>query len=81
MKFVLDFYRSGLRTGLKIIITGVLLGGLCALPLWLIDALGTPGGTPTGASLLALFGTIAAAVGVAIGVLWLIVELIFVRRR
>jgi hypothetical protein len=80
LKFVLVFFRSRLRTGLKIVITSLVLGALCAFPLWLIDALGTGTGTPTGTALLALFGTIAAGVGVAVGLVWLLVELIFVRR-
>jgi len=79
MKFVLAFYRSELRTGLKIIVTCVVLGALCAAPLSLINALGTTGGAPTGTALLALFGTIAAAAGIAFGLVWLLVELIFLR--
>lgn len=80
MKLILAFYRSGLRTGLKIVVTSVVLGALCAAPLSLIEALGATGSAPTGTALLALFGTIAAAAGIAIGLLWLLVELVFVRR-
>lgn len=80
MKPILDFYRSDLRTGLKIIVTSLALGILSAVPLWLLDTFGPASDTPTGAALLAMFGTIFAAGGAAIGVLWLVIELIFVRR-
>lgn len=80
MKPILDFYRSKLRTGLKIAITSLVIGILSAVPLWLMDTFAPTDVTPTGAALLAMFGTIAAAAGCAIGVVWLIFELIFVRR-
>ena len=80
MKPILDFYRSDLRTGLKIVITSLVLGIVSAAPLWLMDSFGPADVTPTGAALVAMFGTIAAAVGAAIGLLWFVVELIFISR-
>ena len=81
MNLISAFYRSERRTGLKIIVTSVVLGALCATPLSLIEALGATSEAPTGAALLALFGTIAAAAGIAIGLVWLIVELLVARHR
>lgn len=80
VKAILDFYRSDLRRGLKIILTSLVLGILSVVPLWLMNIFGPVSDTPTGAALLAMFGTIFAAGGAAIGVLWFIIELIFVRR-
>ena len=77
---IIKFYRSDLRTGFKIVVTSLVLGILSATPLWLMDTFGSADVTPTGAALLAMFGTIAAAGGAAIGVLWFVVELIFIRR-
>ncbi|MBT0959567.1 hypothetical protein [Denitromonas iodatirespirans] len=77
---ILNFYRSDVRTGIKIVLTSLVLGTLTAAPLWLFNQFGPTDVTPTGLALTAMFGTIAGAFGVAIGVVWLVVELI-VRRR
>ncbi|TVO63063.1 hypothetical protein [Denitromonas ohlonensis] len=80
MNPILNFYRSDVRTGIKIVLTSLILGTLTAVPLWLFTQFGSTDVTPTGLALTAMFGTIAGAFGAAIGVVWWIVEVI-VRRR
>lgn len=80
MNPILDFYRSDLRTGIKIVLTSLILGALTAAPLWLFNQFGPSDVTPTGLALTAMFGTIAGALGAAVGVVWLVIELIFYRR-
>jgi len=77
---ITDFYRSDVRTGIKIVLTSLILGTLTAVPLWLFTQFGAADVTPTGLALTAMFGTIAGAFGAAIGVVWWIIEVI-VRRR
>ena len=80
MKSIRNFYRGDLPTGLKIILSCLVLGILCAAPIWLVGRFGPADAMPTGLALVAMFGTIGAAIGTAIGVFWLVLELIFRRR-
>ncbi|KAA3650106.1 MAG: hypothetical protein DWQ11_17645 [Proteobacteria bacterium] len=80
MNPISNFYRSDVRTGIKIVLTSLVLGTLTAAPLWFFNQFGPDDVTPTGLALTAMFGTIAGALGAAIGVLWWVVELIFRRR-
>ena len=75
-----DFYRSDLRTGLKIVFTCLVVGILSATPLWLVSTFGPEDTTPTALALVAMFGTIFAGLGAVIGTVWLIIELIFIRK-
>ncbi|MCB1960070.1 MAG: hypothetical protein KDE68_06040 [Rhodocyclaceae bacterium] len=81
MNPIADFYRSDLRTGLKIVFTCLAAGILSAAPLWLFSLFGPADDTPTNLALIAMFGTIFAGLGAAIGAVWLVVELIFIRKR
>ncbi len=80
MNPILAFYRSPTRTGVKILVTSLVLGALTALPLWLVMQFGPADASATELALLAMFGTIGGLVGAAIGVVWLLIELIIKRR-
>jgi len=75
-----SFYRSATPTGIKILLTSLVLGTLSALPLWLAARFGPEDSGATGVALVAMFGTIAGALGTAIGLLWLAIEWLARRR-
>ena len=80
MNPITAFYHSNARTGLKIVVTSLLLGTLSALPLWLTIQFSPDDSGATGVALAAMFGTIAGAAGTAIGLIWLAIELIARKR-
>ncbi|QID17251.1 hypothetical protein G3580_06090 [Nitrogeniibacter mangrovi] len=80
MKAIVNFYRSPARTGIKILVTSLVLGTLSALPLWLTLQFGDADGGATRVALLAMFGTLAGGLGAIVGVLWFGLELVFRRR-
>lgn len=67
------FYRSTAPTGAKIIVTSLMLGVLSTVPLWSSLWLGLAGDGATAPALLAMFGTIFAAMGATVGALWLVI--------
>jgi hypothetical protein len=75
-QYVADFYRSDIRTGLKIIVTSLAVCGITILPLLLYVVFGPAGGNPVGLGLLAMIGWVAIAFGVPVGVVWLLYELV-----
>lgn len=80
MNPITAFYRSNARTGLKIVLTSLLLGTLSALPLWLTIQFSPTDSGATGVALVAMFGTIAGALGTAIGLVWLAIAWLARRR-
>lgn len=78
MNPICRFYRSQAPTGAKIIVTSLMLGVLSTVPLW--ASLGLAGDGATTPALLAMFGTIFAGMGAALGAVWLVIAW-FVRGR
>lgn len=74
MKLITWFLFSDLPVGVKIMLASIGVGGLSAAPLLLYAVFGPADGNPIGLGLLFVLGMLLAHAGVAIGVLWLIVE-------
>jgi hypothetical protein len=78
---LLGFFTGPRRTGLKIIVASTLLGVLAIMPLLLYVMFGPEDGNPIGLGLLSMLGLILIQAGVVAGLIWLLVEILFERRR
>jgi hypothetical protein len=79
MMSVSRFGRPPMRTGLRIVLASLSLGALSVLPLWLAMHWGVSESAATTPALIAMFGTIAGALGAFAGALWLALEILLRR--
>lgn len=81
VRSLVAFFRRDGLAGLKILVASLAFGFVGALPLLLYAALGPKDGNPIGLGLLAVAAVGIALLGVAVGLLGLLVELVMSLRR
>ncbi len=65
-----------LNVGARITLASMALGVLCSLPILLYIRFGPADGNPIGLGLISVAGNALAAVGIAIGVVWMAIDVV-----